>query len=229
MTNREFRIVSEGILPATPERVWEAVTTGHAGWLFPAEGEFGENVVEERPHRLVNRMEGPDGWFNQLENTIEPVEGGSRLHYVHSGVFTDDWEQQYDGASKHTVFYQHTLGQYLQHFDGKPVVFTDIQGPEGAGTPGAFRKLLAALGVDGVEQGAQVSVDVAGVGMLAGELDYVDPWFAGIRTEDTLYRFFGRNHFGSVVGMTVHDFSGSGDSDKTHEAWSSYLGRIYAA
>ena len=73
---------------------------------------------------------GPDGWFNQLEHVLEPLDGGrARLHYVHSGIFAENWDQQYDGASKHTEFYLHTLGQYLQYFDGKPVVFTDIQAP----------------------------------------------------------------------------------------------------
>ena len=75
-------------------------------------------------------MDGPDGWFNQLEHVLEPLDGGrARLHYVHSGIFADNWDEQYDGASKHTEFYLHTLGQYLKYFDGRPVVFTDIQGP----------------------------------------------------------------------------------------------------
>ena len=60
-------------------------------------------------------MDGPDGWFNQLEHVLEPLDGGrARLHYVHSGIFADNWDEQYDGASKHTEFYLHTLGQYLQ-------------------------------------------------------------------------------------------------------------------
>jgi uncharacterized protein YndB with AHSA1/START domain len=231
-SEREFRIVSDGVLPATPDRVWEAVTTGHAGWLFALDtemGGFGTNLVEERPHHLVTRMDGPDGWYNQIENVITEVEGGSNLHYVHSGIFVDDWEQQYDGASKHTVFYQHTLGQYLRYFDGRPVVFTDVQGPEASGGPGAFKQLLSALGVEGQPQGAQVSLDVDGIGHLEGELDYVSEYFAGIRTADAMYRFFGRNHFGSVVGLTVHDFSGHGDPDATAKEWKAYLESVYGA
>jgi uncharacterized protein YndB with AHSA1/START domain len=225
---REFKIVSDGVLPATPERVWEAVTTGQAGWLFPTDHWEATNVVEEKPNHLVSRMEGPDGWFNQIENVIEPVEGGANLHYVHSGIFTDNWEQQYDGASRHTVFYQHTLGQYLRHFDGRPVVFTDVQGPDASGTPGGFKQLFAALGVEGQPQGAQVDLELEGIGRLSGELDYVNEYFLGLRTDHAMYRFFGRNHFGSVVGLTVHDFSGTGDSEATAEAWKSYLAQVYA-
>jgi hypothetical protein len=43
---------------------------------------------------------------------------GHRLRsYVHSGIFADSSDQQYDGASRHTDFYPHTLGPYLQPFD----------------------------------------------------------------------------------------------------------------
>ena len=43
-----------------------------------------------------------------------------------------------------------------------------------------------------------------------------------------MYRFFGRNAFGAPVGMTVHDFSGSGDSAATAEAWGGFLEKVYA-
>jgi hypothetical protein len=90
--------------------------------------------------------EGPDGWFNQLEHVLEPLDGGrARLHYVHSGIFADNWDEQYDGASKHTAFYLHTLGQYLKYFDAQPVVFTDVQAPAGSQAPDGFDQLLKAM------------------------------------------------------------------------------------
>ena len=99
---------------------------------------------------MVSRMDGPDGWFNQLEHVLEPLDGGrAQLHYVHSGIFADNWDEQYDGASKHTAFYLHTLGQYLTYFDGKPVVFTDIQAPAASQTPDGFDRLKRALRVAG--------------------------------------------------------------------------------
>jgi hypothetical protein len=84
------------------------------------------------------------------------------------------------------------------------------------------------LGIEGKEQGDQVTVEVPGVGTLRGELDFRNEWFAGIRTADSMYRFFGRNHFGMVVGMTVHDFSGHGDPAATAETWGAYLEQVYA-
>jgi len=226
---REFEIVFDGEIPGTPERVWEAVTNGTAAWMFPTDQWPSVMTVEEYPNHLVNRMDGPDGWFNQLEHVLEPLDGGrAKLHYVHSGIFEDNWDEQYDGASKHTAFYLHTLGQYLQHFDGKPVVFTDIQAPAASQTPDGFVRLKKALGLDGVAQGSPVAVEVDGVGTLSGELDFSNEHFLGIRTGDALYRFFGRNSFGSTVGMTVHDFSGGGDSEATANAWGAFLEKVYA-
>lgn len=226
---REFEIVVDTELPGTPERVWEAVTKGTAAWLFPSEGWDSVNTVEEYPSHLVNRMEGPDGWFNQLEHVLEPLEGGrAKLHYVHSGIFADNWDEQYDGASKHTEFYLHTLGQYLRYFDGKPVVFTDIQAPESSSTPDGFLALKRALGLESAAQGDVVEIDVDGVGHLSGEVDFSNQNFLGLRTADTMYRFFGRNEFGAPVGMTVHDFSGKGDSELTAKAWGAFLEKVYA-
>ncbi|XAS73010.1 SRPBCC domain-containing protein [Micrococcaceae bacterium Sec5.1] len=227
--NRKFEIVADAELPCTPERVWQAVTKDTAAWMFPTDQWPDVKTVEEYPSHLVSRMEGPNGWFNQLEHVLEPVEGGrAKLHYVHSGIFADNWEEQYDGASKHTEFYLHTLGQYLQYFDGQPVVFTDIQAPASSQTPDGFVQLKRALRVDGVSAGTPFDVDVDGVGRLSGEVDFSNENFLGLRTSDTLLRFFGRNAFGAPVGMTVHEFGGSGDSELTAKAWGAFLEKVYA-
>ncbi|MFK4640576.1 SRPBCC family protein [Paenarthrobacter histidinolovorans] len=227
--NRNFEIVADTELPGTPERVWNAVTADTAAWMFPTDQWPAEKTVEEYPTHLVSRMEGPDGWFNQLEHVLEPLEGGrAKLHYVHSGIFADNWDEQYDGASKHTRFYLHTLGQYLQYFDGKPVTFTDIQAPASSQTPDGFVQLKTALGVDGAAAGTAVDLELDGVGRLSGEVDFSDENFLGLRTADAMYRFFGRNVFGAPVGMTVHDFSGSGDSELTAKAWGAFLEKVYA-
>ena len=226
---RNFEIVVDTELPATPERVWEAVTKNEAGWMFPTDEWPAVRPVEDYPRHLVSRMEGPDGWFNQLEHVLEPLDGGrARLHYVHSGIFTENWDQQYDGASKHTEFYLHTLGQYLKYFDGRPVVFTDIQAPPASAAPEGFVRLKKALGVEGAERGSTVELELDGVGRLSGEVDFANENFLGLRTADTLYRFFGRNAFGATVGMTVHDFSGGGDSESTAKAWGGFLEKVYA-
>jgi hypothetical protein len=226
---REFEIVYDTELPGTPERVWEAVTAGTPAWMFPTDQWPAVKTVEEFPHHLVSRMDGPDGWFNQLEHVLEPLDGGrARLHYVHSGIFADNWDEQFDGASRHTEFYLHTLGQYLQYFDGRPAVFTDIQAPAASQTPDGFVQLRRALGIEQAGQGSQVELELDGVGRLSGEVDFANEHFLGIRTSDALYRFFGRNAFGAPVGMTVHDFSGAGDPETTAKAWGNFLEKAYA-
>jgi hypothetical protein len=73
-----------------------------------------------------------------------------------------------------------------------------------------------------------VDLELEGVGRLSGEVDFSNENFLGLRTADTLYRFFGRNAFGATVGMTVHDFSGGGDSEATAKAWGGFLEKVYA-
>ena len=98
---RNFEIIVDTDLPGTPERVWEAVTAGTPAWMFPTDEWPAVRTVDDYPRHLVSRMDGPDGWFNQLEHVLEPLDGGrARLHYVHSGIFAEDWDQQYDGANK---------------------------------------------------------------------------------------------------------------------------------
>jgi hypothetical protein len=226
---RNFEIVYDSELPGTPERVWEAVTAGTPAWMFPTDQWPAVRTVEEYPSHLVSRMEGPDGWFNQLEHVLEPLDGGrARLHYVHSGIFADNWDEQYDGASRHTEFYLHTLGQYLRYFDGRPVVFTDVQAPAASQAPDGFARLREALGLGSAGEGDTVDVELDDVGRLTGDVDFSNEHFLGLRTHDALYRFFGRNAFGAPVGMTAHDFSGAGDSETTAKAWGRFLERVYA-
>src|SRR5205085_8018785 len=84
---------------------------------------------------------------------IEARDGGTaHLRYVHSGILADGWEDQYDAIDGHTDFYLHTLGQYLEHFNGRSVTYvgqpsSGIDGPPAAGGEDAMDTLRAALGV----------------------------------------------------------------------------------
>lgn len=240
---KEFEIIREFEVEAAPEEVWEAITTGTGGWLWPMEfepkeggaGPFGSIVtVWDPPHRFVSRAESPEGvpqTFNQLDELIEPREGGgSWVRYVHSGIFVDDWENQYDGADKHTDFYLHTLRQYLVHFTGRPVTFATVDGPAAAGAPDALEVAGRALGLDlRAAQGDTVRVRLPGADVPAeAVLDYRDPYFIGLRTDQAMYRVFGRNHFGATVGVAVHDFAPGADAEGTAAEWTRWLERVYA-
>jgi uncharacterized protein YndB with AHSA1/START domain len=244
--SREFEIRREVELPATPEDVWEAVATaaGTAAWLFP-QGEIEPRVggktsdgstVEawDPPNRFAVRYEGEDGYVNALEFVIEGRGGGTTvLRYMHSGVLTQDWDNQYDAASAHTDFYLHTLGQYLEHFNGRAVTYIGespggVNGPASAAAPGSFGTLLRALGLDGAAVGDEVALDLDGVGPLRGVVDYLRPQFAGIRTDDGLYRFFGRDAFGAPVGLQIHLFVDGADRDAIQATWQAWLNGLYA-
>jgi hypothetical protein len=228
---KEFEIRREVELPATPEAVWEAVATGPgtASWLFPEDPGPDAKVEADRPHRYAVRTEGPDG-FNSIEFVIEGRDGGSAvLRYVHSGVIAEeDWDDQYDAVDGHTDFYLHTLGQYLEHFSPKTATYVGggpggLMGPEASMSPDAFEKLKQELGV--AAEGDEVRVPVDDID---GVVDYLTPNFLGIRSDDALYRFFGRNAFGGPVGMSIHHFGDGVDAEAAGASWTRWLETAYA-
>jgi hypothetical protein len=230
---KEFEIRREVELPATPEQVWEAVATdaGTASWLFPEDPGPDAKIESDRPRHYAVRTDAPDGTYNKVEFVIEGREGGTTvLRYVHSGIFADEWGDQFDAVDAHTDFYLHTLGQYLEHFSPKTAIYVGggpggLMGPEASMAPDAFVKLQRALGVpEGASQGDSAHLahdDVDGV------IDYLTPNFVGIRTGDALYRFFGRNAFGGPVGMSIHHFGDGVDADAVGAAWTRWLEGVY--
>jgi hypothetical protein len=168
--------------------------------------------------------------FNALEFIIEARGGGTAvLRYVHSGIMTDDWDNQYDSADQHTDFYLHTLGQYLRYFDGRPVTYVAAEGPDASKAPGSFDALRGALGLAGTgTAGDPVRLTLPGLDPLEGVVDYATPNFLGVRTGDGLYRFYGRNAFGMPVGLAHHQFAAGVDREKTELAWRTWLDGLYA-
>jgi uncharacterized protein YndB with AHSA1/START domain len=242
--SREFEISREIDLPAAPDDVWTAITADPAAWMFPtgmeipagaAPPEGGPIATWDPPHRLVIRMEAADGTFNALDYAIEARAGGTaHLRYVHSGILADGWEDQYDAADGHTDFYLHTLAQYLEHFNGRDVTYVGqpsngIVGPEAASAPDAMDALRGALGISaGAAVGDAVHASLGDAGTLDGVIDYSTPQFLGLRSADGLYRFFGRNHYGGVVGMSAHLFVDGVDAAAREAALKAWLDAVYA-
>jgi uncharacterized protein YndB with AHSA1/START domain len=243
--SRQFEITREIDLPAAPREVWTAITADTAAWQFPTGMEIPAGTTPpegapvttwDPPKRLVIRMDSPDGTFNALDYSIEARAGGTaHLRYVHSGILADEWEDQYDAIDGHTDFYLHTLAEYLQHFKGRPATYVGqpsagIEGPEAAGAPDAMDTLRSALGIGRqAVAGDAVHAQLGDAGALDGVIDYATPEFLGVRTDDTLYRFFGRNHFGSVVGMSAHVFREGADAVGSEAALKRWLDSVYAS
>ncbi len=238
--SREFEVTREVDLPAAPEDVWTAMTAQTSAWMFPTgeapTGEGGPIQTWEppQPPRDPHGVAGRDLQRPRLPDRDRDG-GTAHLRYVHSGILSDEWEDQYDAIGGHTDFYLHTLGQYLEHFNGRDVTYvgqpsSGIEGPEAAGAPDAMDTLRAALGATGANVGDEVHAPMGDAGTIDGVIDYSTPEFLGIRTDDGLWRFFGRNFFpGGVVGMSAHVFVDGGvDAVAAEAALKKWLDSVYA-
>jgi hypothetical protein len=153
---------------------------------------------------------------------------------MHSGIFVEDWDTQFDAAQQHTDFYLHTLSEYLEHFNGRTARYIGevpqgIQGPPTSARPDGFRRLEEALGLgEEVGEGDSVRLTPQGLDPLDGVLDYRRPNFIGVRTADALYRFFGRNAFGAPVGISIHMFADGVDPEQVKQEWQNWLNTALA-
>ncbi|MFF1518239.1 SRPBCC domain-containing protein [Streptomyces sp. NPDC058305] len=240
--SKEFEIAREYEVDATPQQVWEAITDGSGGWLWPIEyepreggaGPFGSTITAwDPPHRLSVRTEDvgfPGQSLNRIDHTIEARHEGrsSWVRYVHSGIFTDDWDNQYDGAGKHTDFYLHTLREYVTRFAGRPVAFATFDGPGTSTAAGSFAAVGRALGLaDDTAAGTPVRAQGPGGETFDAVVDYRTPYFIGLRTDDALIRFFGRDHWGAPLGISVHDFAQGADAKADETAWKGWLDGVF--
>jgi uncharacterized protein YndB with AHSA1/START domain len=236
-THSIFEVLVEREMDAPADVVFDAITVHTDGWLWPSDLEtlrastsLEQGVITEwdPPHRFANRVEAPNGFFNALDHTLEERDNGrSWLRYVHQGVNFNPDQNLDDAVQQHTEFYLHTLNQYVQYFAPKDAAFVDIQGPASSASPDAFEKVRAALGLtsDSVVDD-EVQLTINGLEPTSATLDYSTANFLGVRTDTALIRFFGRNAFGAVVGMTIHSFAND-DGSALASAWEKWLSDLY--
>ena len=243
--SHSFQIAKELELDASPEQVWDAIATGPGidAWFVghsdaqPTEGgdvtfslgdftTVGTVTAREPLKRFAYRSAaGPDGEFMAFDYVIEGRNGGSTvLRMVQSGMLGDDWEAEYDALEKGWTLYLHTIGEYIEHFQGRPSQTVDIHGAQADDEDKAWELLKRGLGVTGTPAlGDTIHLPVVDTD---GVVDYVEEKaIIGVRTSDGLYRFSGR--CGSM-SLGHHIFADGFDKATAAQAWQSWLTDLYA-
>jgi uncharacterized protein YndB with AHSA1/START domain len=239
-----FRIECSVEIEASPQEVWDALTTGDQldGWFIGAPNEveprlggkirqaFGGEVVEstitawDPPHRLANGGEaGPDGVAHAFEFTLEGRSGTTTVRLVHSGFLGDDWEAEYEALGEGDPMYLHQLAEYVRYFRGRHVAVVEHFEPGITDREVAMSTLRRALGLGGTASvGDKVRFEVAGLAPVAGAVDFVSPSIIGLRADDALYRFM-FSPMGGGLYMGHHLYEDGVDVDAATSAWAAWL------
>ena len=243
--SREFEVTREIDLPAGPDDVWDRdhrrlscldVPNRHGDprGHYAAGGRARQDLESTEPARgqEPNRPMAPSTRStirSRREMAAPPIFDTSTAGSSPTAGRTNTTRSALIPTST-----SHPLGQYLEHFNGREVTYvgqpsSGIEGPESAGAADSMDTLRAALGISAdAGVGDPVKASLGDAGELDGVIDYSTPEFLGVRTEDGLIRFFGRNHYGGVVGMSAHLFASQVDAAAREAALKSWLDGIYA-
>jgi uncharacterized protein YndB with AHSA1/START domain len=248
--SREFETVTDVVVDATPEQVWDAIATGPGidSWFM------GRNEVEPRvggrtsmtmpgvytmggtvtafdpPNRFAQTSDTePDGSFHAVEFLVEGRAGGATVvRVVHSGILSaDGWELEFDALRKGDPMYFNTIATYLTCFPGRTATPVSAWAPLQADEAAVWTGWMRGLGLTGaVAAGDPVTFTLPGRAPESGEVESVlEPGFLGVRTPNGLYRFVGRLGGG---GLGHHVFTGE-DSETLTAAWEGWLGEVFPA
>jgi uncharacterized protein YndB with AHSA1/START domain len=234
---KEFRIEKEIELAASPEQVWDAITTaaGNEAWLWSVPGDLrpGHPLVatwEQSEHLVVRMPAAEDGSVQAFEYVIEGRGGGTTvLRFVHSGVMNDSWEGEGQELTGHGWdMYLDTLAQYFRHFAGKSAAYVCAEAPQSSVAADAWPALLAALGPDDATAiGEPLKIDLPGADPVEGVIDYARSTFLGLRTSDALYRFHGRMAIGLPIAVSAYVYGRPVDRDAVEDAWTTWLAGVF--
>ncbi|GAA1313234.1 hypothetical protein Psi02_56790 [Planotetraspora silvatica] len=248
----EFELRKEIELDATPEQVWEAISTGPGvdSWFMghneiepgvggtirmTVAGHTDESTVTawEPEKRLAHQSPvGAEGAFMAFEYLIEGRAGGSTvLRMVQSGVLGGDWETEYDALNEGWNVYLHSLAQYLAHFPGRHGAVVTVVKPQAADRDRAWAVIKSELGLAGeIAVGDRVHLEIKGAAPVEGVVDYAGlPTFIGVRTADGLYRFIHSGpQRGDVVVLGHHIYSADVDRDQAQQTWQSWVDGLFA-
>lgn len=220
------RIVKEIEVEAPLEQVWQAISSGpgFATWyvphaIEPAPGgmvrtDFGPGGVREGvvlaadpPRRLVYAGFGaPEEPVYCYEFVLAASGGGQTVFRLVQNGFLDGerWDQEYDALDAGWDLFLHNLIAYQRHFAGLPATLAMAMTRSESGDE--WGRLLAALGVSAhCSVGDRVVVDVPGVDLVEGVVDFLNPGrHLGVRTACGLRRFSAEG--AELCGVSVYQY-----------------------
>ncbi|MGP3932948.1 SRPBCC family protein [Nonomuraea sp. KM88] len=237
-----FELPHETLVEATPEEVWEAISTGPGidSW-FMGRNEVADGVVRTAfggfamPESTVTAAEpgrrfahssatGEDGRFVAYEFLIEGRDRGSALvRLVTSGFLPgDDWEDEFDAMSRGMEMYFATLVEYLGHFAGRAATPVTEFGPPVGDWPRAWELLYAALGGP-PSPGDRVRF---GPGQVEGAVYFRNSQTLGIRADHAIYRFLQGFHGPMIAAHLL--FEDERGDEREGGRWRAWLDELYA-
>jgi uncharacterized protein YndB with AHSA1/START domain len=244
-----FELRKEIEIAASPDEVWEAITTGAGidGWFLGTGNEveprlggrvrisFGEagagdsTITAWEPLRRFAHQgdPAPDGTLHAFEYEIEAQAGGSVVvRLVHSGLLADDWENEYDALNEGDFMYLHLLAQYVVHFRGQPATTVTLWRAEEPDRELVLARFRRGLGLgDEVSEGDVVVLEPEGLGSLEGVIDFVSRSIIGLRTDDALLRFLWSTQ--GVAYLGHHLYGDDVDGAAARDAWQGWLDRAF--
>ncbi|MET8003530.1 SRPBCC family protein [Nonomuraea glycinis] len=236
----EFELPQEALVEATPEEVWEAISTGPGidSW-FMGRNEVAGGVVStafggmdlpastvttaEPPHRFAHTSgTAEDGRFVAYEFLIEGRDRASTtVRMVTSGFLPgDDWDTEFEAMAGGLAMFFATLMEYLGHFAGRSAAPLTEFGPPITDWPRAWEILYAELGHPSAGDKVRFAPD--GLAPVEGIVYHLGPQTLGVRSDDALYRFL--QGMGGTMIASHHLF---GATENQSPAWHTWLHRLY--
>lgn len=245
MTDQGKRIEKQIELDATPEEVWNAVTTrqGTALWFVPhefhpPEGGVGACVVSDFGSGNTSEatvLEWEDGkrYSAQADGQTEIVEyivegrdgGGAVLRLIHSGIQGEDWEAEYH--SHGWDGFLRNLQRYYEHFRGRPPANVSVIAFSALDKDGIWERFDRALGIQRpVEVGDTITLAPEGMDPITGEVELSLEAILGVRSERGWHMFSGDGAWGMI--NVLHYLYGEGiDADAETAAWQRWADGLF--
>ena len=249
MTDR--RLEKHVELDATPDEVWEAISTGPgiATWFVPHEVEPRAGGTVEQDYgggsTTCGRVTAWEPGRRFAYGAFEPPEdgrpnyayeflvtgrdgGGTVLRFVQSGFLDGaDWDDEYDSFDAGWSLFFANLSSYLRHFAGLPVRNAVAMSYTAGSARDIWPAVHRSLGFTGPPAvGEAVTLTPDGPASITGVVDVVNEEFLGVRSEHGLHRIGVEGENGCGVSAYHYVYGRSVDTAALTADWQRWLDKI---